>query len=1338
MSAQAIQEPAILEQVMQADLHRLRSNWRRLSKRGQPSPEELSKWTAAAEESAAKRAKRAAAVPELTYDDELPINGHREEIIELLRTRQVIVICGETGSGKSTQLPKICLEAGLGQRGIIGHTQPRRLAARAVSKRLSEELGTKVGEKVGFKVRFTDTTGAGTLVKLMTDGVLLAETQSDRFLDRYDAIIIDEAHERSLNIDFLLGYIRNICSKRPDLKVIITSATIDPQRFAEHFSDAEGPAPILEVSGRTYPVETRYNPPLEDGEVDDAESSQQLAAIADAADELMSEGPGDILVFLPTERDIRLAAKHLRGHFTRLSSKVEILPLYARLSQAEQDRIFASHGGRRIVLSTNVAESSLTVPGIRYVIDTGLVRISRYAPRSRVQRLPIEDVSKASADQRKGRCGRLGPGICIRLFSEEDYNSRPRFTTPEIRRSDLASVLLQSKVLQLGPLDSFPLLDPPSPEALRDATKTLREIGAIESNDSLSKIGRWLGKLPCDPRVGRMLWEANQRNCLAEVLIIAAALEAQDVRQRPAGLRSQADDAHEPFKDPHSDFLSYLRLWDFFDNLRSSLGRSRLQKALTQKFLSHQGFREWSEMVRQFRDLLSNAGVKVGRRRIRLPKIDVDLIEQEQQQAREATRGPKQHRKRGPKLERPEGYAELHQSLITGLLGGVAHRGDRHEYKAIGGMELSLWPGSGLFRRQPKWIMAGELVETSRRYARTVAEVDVEWIEEAAGPLLKKSYSDPHWSEKSGAAMVYVKSTLYGLTISSGRRAQLAPIDRDEARTMMIDNGLVAGLWRCNEAFYKHNAELLEDMNELVQRTRSRDYILDRFHLAAFYQSRLPEDVYDLGTLRKWLAANRNQPQEKALWMQPEDLLQTADALHSVENEFPNEIEVGPTKLPVEYRYEPGHEEDGVVVTVPQAALRQVSEGALGWLVPGLLEEKILHLIRSLPKSLRTYFVPAPDVAKKLAGQLATASKDASFMQSLCTAMAQHSSQRVTPAAFQQEKLPQHLKMLVRVVDDEGKVVAVGRDVPKLQAAYALDIGPAAVSLEGPSGWEDKRITADKFEDIPDQVIVVRGGLKVAAFPTLMATDQGVELRLAETACESDRLGRRGLTQLLATKHHRSLRGQVANLPKISQIGVQLGHLMKSKELFVELERLIVRIGLVDGHPPVRSAIDFQARNQMATRQISMATQDIAVWLPKFSQQIHQLRLVQEKAPAPWREVFDELKAQAEWFLQPGFLMDTPWNWLKEYPRYFQAMEARVEKLRSGGLPKDRKLREPIDRLLALHAEAVDVAPLEQVDRMQQIAEARWMIEELRVSTFAQQLGTVVSVSEKRIRNLLE
>jgi ATP-dependent helicase HrpA len=1359
--------PASLDEVMQVDRHRLVRQWQQLNQQ-RANADRWDHWETAVRDSIARVHSRHDSIPPLAFDEELPITAHRQEIIDLIRSHQTIVLCGETGSGKSTQLPKLCLEAGLGRRAMIGHTQPRRLAARAVSNRVAEELGSKVGDLVGFKIRFTDATQPQTLIKVMTDGVLLAETQRDRFLDQYDAIIIDEAHERSLNIDFLLGYIRQLTAKRPELKLIITSATIDPERFANHFADDRGPAPIVEVSGRTYPVDVRYAPITLSNDNEEIDEQTQLAAIARGCDELLATGDGDILVFLPTERDIRLVAKHLRGHHTRYGSErgIEILPLYARLTQSEQNKIFERHTQRRIVLATNVAESSLTVPGIHFVLDTGLARISRYAPRSKVQRLPIEAISQASANQRSGRCGRLGPGVCIRLYSREDFESRSQFTTPEIRRSDLANVLLQSLVLRLGPLEDFPLLDPPTPEAIRDAQKTLLELDAIEPvgrrgpdkpqnadkpvdsprvSFHLTDIGRRLGELPCDPRVGRMLIEAHDRKCLPEVLVIAAALESQDVRMRPAGQAPQADEAHAMFADPHSDFLSYIRLWEFYEKLANDLGRSRLQKALNQKFLSSNHFREWSDIVRQLKDILHQAGMKIGPRRITLPPVDSIKsnrnIEPEPTVPRSAklSQDRVQHARPAATIKRPEGYEAIHQSLLTGLLSGVAMATDKHEYRAAGGMTVSLWPGSALFRRKPKWIMAAELVETTRRFVRTIAEIDVEWVERAAGDLLKHSYSDPHWSSKSGSAMVYQRSTLYGLPIIAGRRVNLSPIDPNAARDLLIEHGLVGGEWNCREKFYVHNQELLADLHELAQRTRQRDYIIDKYHLAAFYNQRVPSSVTDLQSLRGFLLKHQGTAKEQALWMKPEDLLNSNNSVHEeLEVAFPNVLDIGATQFPISYQFEPGSDVDGITITVPQAALRQISDERLGWLVPGLLEDKLLHLIRSLPKPMRTHFVPAPDAAKQIATKLASIDRQRPFSAALCEVMTAYAGIPVQPSDFEWSKLPIHLRCLVRVIDDHGKLIEAGRDVADLQARLApADSLVSTQSAVSASNWKDRKIQQVDFESLPDKVAIKRGGLLVAAFPTLVDNGDAVELRLVDNPIEAEQLAVQGWMRLFSIKHHRNLRGQVAHLPQLERASMLLGHLMKADELRSQLQDLICRIAFIDGKPPLRNNEDFEARNLRSTEQISVATQQIAAWLPKLGEAVHQVRLRMEAVPDAWREVRDDIRDQFNALFTRDFLQFTPWNALVEYPRYLRGIELRLDKLKSGGLPKDRQLRTPIVTAWTRLKELRSQAPPPSPELAQQLEKLRWMIEEFRISVFAQTLGTRQPVSEKRINEFL-
>ncbi len=1353
---------------MQRDRHRLRSTWQRLQKQQPQDSQLLTNQLSADHSSAAQSStsrpqsqfdqfsqqlrascelvqQRASSIGAMSFDPELPITARREEIAELLRTRQTIVVCGETGSGKSTQLPKICLEAGLGRRGVIGHTQPRRLAARAVAARVAEELGTRIGDRVGFKIRFTDKTTPTTLVKLMTDGVLLAETQSDRFLDQYEAIIIDEAHERSLNIDFLLAYLKQLIVRRHDLKLIITSATIDPEKFAAHFADDLGPAPIVHVQGRTYPVEMRYRDAalIDDEPLDSSAPTDgtPLTALAHAVDEVCAAGQGDVLVFLPTERDIRLAAKYLRGWFTNQGrlSHVEILPLYARLSESEQNRIFQSHAARRIVLATNVAESSLTVPGIHYVIDTGTARISRYAPRQRVQRLPIEAISQASADQRAGRCGRLGPGICIRLFSEEDYASRSRFTTPEIRRSDLAAVILQCATLRLGELLELPLLDPPSPEAIRDGQRTLIEIGAMDDRFRLTKIGQQLGRLPCDPRVGRMLLAAHEHNVLGDVLVIAAALESQDVRLRPPGQQPAADEAHLEFRDPHSDFLSLLRLWHFYERLRGSLSRSRLGKALEQKFLSLQRYREWSDIVRQLKEMLHTAGFKVGAAHVNLPELNVEQLKQDAN-GNDGNDGEAAHKRGRPQdnkparvkitaKDRPPGYDDIHQSLLTGLLSGIGSLGDNRQYQGASNSMFALWPGSGLFQRTPKWIMVAEVLETTRRYGRIAAEIDVAWVEKLAAPLLKHSYADAHWSRKAQAAMVYRRSTLYGLPIVDRRAVALAPIDGQLARNLMITHALVQGESQCREKFLLNNQKVLADLQALAERSRRRELLVDPYALEQFYAQRLPEAVVDLPGLRKWLQQHAGSDAERALYLKPEDVIGQALATPPAEH-FPDQLQIGPTRLPLAYRFHPGDVADGVTVTLPKVALRQVSEEALGWLVPGLLEDKLLHMIRALPKQLRRNFVPAPDVARKLAQELMQRPRDIPFNTAVCEVMSRYAGEPVTAADFQSEKLPEHLRFRIKVIDDEGKVIGSSRDLNELQtqlASEAADTSLHATAAQVPSQWKERRVVTLDVPEIPESIVVVRGGVKVAAFPAIVDDGDAVILRLVDNRESAESLTAQGWLRLFAIKFRKQLIAQVSHLPGMEKSGVLLARLIKPAALRDQLRDLIARIAFIENQKPFRDQLEFEARSASATSRISVATHEVAIWLPLLAEQYHALRLLIESAPGPWKEVADDIDAQMQELTADTFLTRVPWSELKEYPRYFQAARLRWDKLRSGGIPKDRKLREPIDRLLKNYRERMAMPDANRTA----LQTARMLIEELRVSTFAQQLGTRQSVSVK-------
>ena len=1092
-----VTQPA-LEDVMRVDRFRLRRSRKRLSE---------AQYQDKIAKSAALLANRRAAAPRIEYPVELPICSHRDELVDLIRRHQVIVVCGETGSGKSTQLPKLCLDAGLGREAMIGHTQPRRLAARSIATRLGSELGTPLGKWVGYQVRFGDQTSEESLIKLMTDGILLAETQSDRFLDAYNAIIIDEAHERSLNIDFLLGYLRRLQGKRADLKIIITSATIDAERFATHFAGEEGPAPIVNVEGRGYPVEMRYLP-WEDV-VEDVQRgydlSQHVIAGIEAAGRANS---GDTLVFLPTERDIREVSHRVSGHYKRLGldGRVDLLPLYARLPQAEQQRIFNPAGeNRRIIFATNVAESSLTVPGIRSVVDAGTARISRYSARSKIQRLPIETISRASADQRAGRCGRIGPGVCVRLYSEDDYDSRDAFTTPEIRRTNLASVVLQTKTLRLGKLEEFPLLDPPRTESIREGIRTLIELGAIDERHELTKIGWKLGRMPVDPRVGRIILAADEHGVLPEILPIAAAIEIQDPRDRPPDKQQSADQAHAEFQDSQSDFLSYLRLWRHYEQLRGELSRNRLSRALRKQFLSPTRMREWADVYRQLREMAATSlrdaggpdanqvkGSSHGRRmdqRVRIGKI--------------------RYQGSSDSIVDKDRYAAIHQSLLSGLLSSVATVGDRNEYNGASGLKLFLWPGSGVFAAKPKWIVAAELVETAKQYARTVARIDPRWIEQVGGHLLKRSHRDPHWSGKSNGAFCYEQATLFGLPVYARRRVPLPPIDPDAARQLLIEHGLAGGELKSNARFLQHNRALLESIASIAAKTRRRDLVVDTYALVRFYQGRLPADVFDRARLEKidrdqlkpgwvdrlknadgvsnWLQAPPPTAVSESLFMNPGDVLDIETEIGS-QQEFPDHLSIGQTSLPLNYRFEPGSDRDGVNVTIHQSVLSQISDDRLGWLVPGLLETKLIAMIKSLPKRIRRNLVPAADYAAKIALELKADFGSTPFMKAACEAMSRHAQMTIGPGDFDLQKLDRSHEFLVTVVDDEGETVTQGRGVEAVQHATSpTATTPVKEVLE--EDWARERATTFDIDHLPTQVIRTRGGVQVALYPGLV--DQG-------------------------------------------------------------------------------------------------------------------------------------------------------------------------------------------------------------------------------------------------------
>ena len=1238
------------------------------------------------------RRQRSQNLPQLVYDVELPILQHRQEIIEGLRAHQVIIVAGETGSGKSTQLPKFCLEAGFGLGGLIGHTQPRRIAARSVASRIAEELGQPLGRAVGFKIRFDDQTDAATYIKLMTDGILLSETRSDRFLDQYEVLILDEAHERSLNIDFLLAFLHRLRNKRRDLRLIVTSATIDAERFAEHFGDDNRAAPIFRVAGRTYPVDVRYRPlPAESDD-----SSAWLEPLVAALHEVTAEDRGDVLAFLPTERDIREAAQRLRGEKWPGDgqARTEILPLYARLSGPEQDRIFHPGTARRIVLATNVAESSLTVPRIRYVVDLGTARISRYSPKSKVQRLPIEAISRASADQRKGRCGRIAPGICVRLYAQDDYETREPYSTPEIRRTNLASVILQAKTLRLGAIDAIPFVDPPRPEAIRDGYKTLFEIGAIDNRQELTEIGRRLAELPVDPRIGRMILAAVDERCLADVLIIAAVLETQDPRLRPLEKQQAADQQHERFRDEKSDFVSLLKVWDHFQHLRENLSRTQLRKACEQQFLSLARLHEWSEIHRQLRQLTG------------------------------------EHKLRGG--GRSHDYDAIHRALLSGLLSGVAWKTAEHEYTGAGGLKFHLWPGSGVMAHKPAWIVVAELVETSRRFGRTVAAIQPQWLEPLAQHLVRRSYGDPHWHRKAAAVMALERVTLFGLPVVQNRRVAYGAIDPRLSRQLFIEHGLVGEEMDCADAFFVHNRALRQEITDLSHKTRERQYLLDEYSLYRCYDQRLPESVVDLAGLRRWLkqtAKSRPDP----LHFTREDLIGQPFELDP-QTAFPDKVAVGSLELPVRYQFTPGDASDGITLTVPLEGLNQISEAHLDWGVPGQLEERLLALIRSLPKEIRRCFVPAPDTARRIAQELPFG--QGLFLPVVAEQLCRLAGEAISISDFQLEKLPAHLRTNIEVVDAQGNLQAAGRDLREIRQKLGRCGARAEVIAEDSDWHRDGLVTWD-FEQLPEQIAISRGGLSVVAFPTLIDATDSAQLRLLDSLPAADIALRGGARRLYLLAQRKALRSQTRWLPDWQQTTLHAASLLTSAELEEQVQALIAdQAFLKENHLP-RTRAEFERRLADAGSRIALGTQEVAELVGPLFQAYHKMRLAQEKLRGgKWKASSQDIDEQLSDLLGTGFLTTTPWSWLVHLPRYLQAIVYRIEKLAAGGQAREEASIRELARLRAGLAELLAADPHRRFQA--QAIECRWLFEELRVSLFAQPLGTSTKVSPQRLEKQLQ
>ncbi|HWT71502.1 MAG TPA: ATP-dependent RNA helicase HrpA [Oxalicibacterium sp.] len=1281
-------------------------------------------------------------LPPVTFPEELPVSGKREDIAKAIRDNQVVIVSGETGSGKTTQLPKICLELGRGEKGLIGHTQPRRIAASSTAKRIAQELNSPLGELVGYKVRFNDTLSDGAWIKLMTDGILLVETQTDPLLRQYDTIIIDEAHERSLNIDFLLGYLKQLLPKRPDLKIIITSATIDAERFARHFAQGDKLAPVIEVSGRLYPVEIRYRPvepydrngsanPNATSDAAQARRSAMAAkergqrdlmdAVVDAVDELARIGSGDVLVFLPGEREIRDTAEALRKHHP---PHVEILPLFARLSAQEQERIFKPTNARRIVLATNVAETSLTVPGIRYVVDAGLARVKRYSYRNKVEQLQIEPVAQSAANQRAGRCGRVAAGVCIRLYDEQDYLQRPKFTDPEILRSSLAAVILRMKSLHLTDVEEFPFIEPPLGRAIADGYQLLQELGAVDDDNRLTKLGRELARLPLDPRVGRMILAAKQNACLTEVLIIASALSVQDPRDRPMEAQNAADTAHKKFADDKSEFLSYLKIWKWFQEaIEHKKTNRQLQEECRANFLSQLRLREWRDVHSQLLTIVREQGWRLN--------------------------------------ELPATYEQLHTALLTGLLGNIGFKAeDEPHYLGARGIKFHIWPGSSLSKKAGKWIMAAELVETTRLYARCIAQIQPEWLERIAGHLLKKSYGEPRWEKRTAQVSAYERATLYGLVVYSQRRINYGLINPKEAREIFIRDALVGGDFDTRAPFFAHNHKLVREIENLEHKSRRLDVLVDDELIAAFYDKLIPADVCNGIGFEKWHKdATADEP--KLLYLNRDDLMRHEAAGVTTEL-FPKTMSVAGVDMALGYHFEPGSPRDGVTLAVPLYALNQVSIERSEWLVPGMLKEKVHLLLKSLPQKLRRHCVPLPDYAAGFCDRVQQ--KHIFGRGSLLDAVIADVREQTTVATrttdYKLETLPAHHFMNFKVVDEHGRQLDMGRNLGVLRAELggqaresfqrlAEKTAPASATHAGEQGGtsaaapsraspghaassnaQHQNLTGWTFGELPELLEIQRGKQTLIGFPALVDRKTHCDIEVFDDPDEAARIHRAGLRRLLALQLKEQLKFLEKNIPGLQQMGMQFMSLGTQEDLRDQIiEKGLERACLQEPLP--KNAQEFNARRDEGKSRLGLLVNEIARLAGTILAEYHALpkKLQTVKAHA---QAASDMQSQLQNLVGKRFIADTAYTQLAHFPRYLKAIGARIDKLRADPA-RDAKAMAEWQQAAAPWQRA-----LKERHADPKMAEYRWLLEELRVSLFAQELRTPMPVSVKRLQKVWE
>lgn len=1287
-------------------------------------------------------------LPPIVFPEELPVSGRRGDIADALRAHQVIIVSGETGSGKTTQLPKICLELGRGQTGLIGHTQPRRIAASSTAKRIAQELGSPLGEHVGFKVRFTDTLSDGAWIKLMTDGILLAETQTDPLLKQYDTIIIDEAHERSLNIDFLLGYLKQLLPRRPDLKVIITSATIDADRFAKHFGTEAKPAPVIEVSGRLYPVEIRYRP------VDSADNSAAksgaaptaaqkergqrdlMDAVADAVDEVCRIGSGDVLVFLPGEREIRDAAETLRKHHP---PHVEILPLFARLSAQEQERVFKTSNARRIVLATNVAETSLTVPGIRYVVDAGLARFKRYSYRNKVEQLQIEPIAQSAANQRAGRCGRVAAGVCIRVYEEQDYLLRPKFTEPEILRSSLASVILRMKSLHLADVETFPFIEPPLGRAIADGYQLLQELGAVDDGNQLTPLGKQLAKLPLDPRVGRMILAARDNACLTEVLIIAAALSVQDPRDRPMDAQAAADNAHKKFADEKSEFQSYLKIWKWFEEaVEHKKSNRQLQEHCRANFLSQLRLREWRDVHSQLLTIVREQGWRLN--------------------------------------EAQATYEQLHTALLTGLLGNIGFKADDDpQYLGARGIKFHIWPGSYLAKKAGRWVMAAELVDTARLYARGIAQIQPEWLERVGGHLLKKSYGEPRWEKRSAQVSAYERATLYGLVVYSQRRINYGVINPKEARDIFIRDALVGGEFDTRAPFFAHNQKLIREIENLEHKSRRLDVLVDEELIAAFYDKLIPQGIHNGIAFEKWHKdAGAKTP--KLLYLNRDDLMRH-EAAGVTTDLFPKTMRAAGVDMSLSYHFEPGTPRDGVTLTVPLYALNQVSADRCEWLVPGMLKEKVHLLLKSLPQKLRRHCVPLPDYAAEFCDRIVEriAFGKGNLLEAVIADIREQTGIATRTGDFKLETLPAHHFMNFKIVDEHGRQLEMGRNLAGLQAEFggqaresfqrlAITSGedgslpfkgrigegmgaklaethpPPNLPLEkggtqpGAAPALHQNLTTWSFGELPELLEIQQGKQTLIGFPALVDKAAHCDLEVFDDPAEAARIHRIGLRRLFALQLKEQLKYLEKNIPGLQQMGMQFMALGSQEELRDQMiEAGLERACLQEPLP--KNAAEFNARKDEGKSRLNLLVNEIARLAAQILTEYHALPKKLQGAKAHPQAVSD-MQSQLQALIGKRFVADNDYAQLAHFPRYLKAINVRLEKLRADPA-RDAKL-------MVEWTQAAMPWQRAQKDRHggktsdPKMTEFRWLLEELRVSLFAQELRTPMPVSVKRLQKVWE